>query len=83
MTESKASTIVGDPQHDGETGGMSDLAKDFGQDDVDLDPQSIACPDCGVDAGEPCEYYGGRGAGEERGAPHGARWRDCVGGSDE
>lgn len=75
---SNASTIVGDPQHPAE---MPPLPEDFGQHDLDLDPSEEHCPDCGAEPGEPCTFYGGRGDGEARGAPHDARWRQ-VGGGD-
>lgn len=37
------------------------------------DTEAVACPTCGADEGEPCVFFGGEGAGEERSSPHTTR----------
>lgn len=68
----RCETIVGDPHHPAETADDSPEAR------------TVPCPTCGANEGEPCEYFGGEGAGEPRGSPHSKRRtnaRDARGGA--
>lgn len=80
-------TIVGDPSHPAETASptnrsetadMSELSEDFAEDfDGPGEATVVPCRQCGAKAGEPCEFYGGEGAGEPRGSPHSTRGTDA------